>query len=154
MPAERVRKYLLEHGVQYRTNTHDTAYTAHEVAETQHIPDQQMTKATMLMADGGLVMAVLPGDHRVDMDKAKMALGAEVVRLATEAEFSPRFPDCERGAEPPFGALYDVATMVDRQLKSGQITFNDGTHVGTISMARSDYLNVTRPMMVDLAMPS
>jgi Ala-tRNA(Pro) deacylase len=153
MSAELVRKFLMEHGIQYRTHTHPKAYTAQEVAEAEHISGDQMAKPVMLMADDALVMAVVPADHRVDLDRAKTALGAEVVRLATESEFSPSFPDCERGAEPPFGMLYNVATVVDQKLASEQITFNAGTHTTTISMARADYLDVLHPKVVDISMP-
>ena len=73
------------------------------------------------------------------------------VRLATETEFSPHFPDCEVGAEPPFGALYGVPMLVDDTLRSEEITFNAGTNTETLTMALSDYLELTKPLRVDLA---
>lgn len=153
MPAERVRRYLLEHGIPYDIETHSVAYTAREAANAEHIPEHQMAKAVMLKTDDQLVMAVLPGDRQLDLEKARTALGASTSRLATEAEFAPLFPDCEKGAEPPFGALYDVATVVDSRLQSPRITFNAGTHTTSISMALSDYLQLTKPMVVDVASP-
>ena len=113
MSAEKVRSYLMEHGVGYETHTHPVAYTTSEVAEAEHIPGRAMAKPVMLIADGQLVMAVVPGDEKVDLEKAKKTLDVRDVRLAEESEFASRFPDCERGAEPPFGALYDVPTLVD-----------------------------------------
>jgi Ala-tRNA(Pro) deacylase len=151
MSAEKVRSYLLEHGVQYEIHAHPTTYTTSEVAEAVHVPGGQMAKVVMLMADDRLVMAVVSGNQMVDLDKARAALGVETARLATEGESSPLFPDCEKGAEPPFGALYDVATVVDRGLEGPQITFNAGTHSEVITMALSDYLELTKPQLVDLA---
>ena len=104
MSAERVRTYLVRHGVQYEIHTHPIAYTTSEVAQVEHVPREQMAKAVMLMADDRLVMAVISGNQMVDMGKAETGLGADTVRLATEGEFAPLFSDCERGAEPPFGA--------------------------------------------------
>jgi Ala-tRNA(Pro) deacylase len=58
------------------------------------------------------------------------------------------------GAEPPFGALYDVPTLVDRGLNSPRITFAAGTHTETITIGLDDYLNLTHPMRADLAIGS
>ena len=58
------------------------------------------------------------------------------------------------GAEPPFGALYDVPTVVDLSLNSQRITFNAGTHDETITMDLQDYLDVTRPKRADLVIGS
>jgi prolyl-tRNA editing enzyme YbaK/EbsC (Cys-tRNA(Pro) deacylase) len=56
-------------------------------------------------------------------------LAAEVgksVRLAaTEQEFSSLFPDCELGAMPPFGSLYNLPVSVDESLAADEaIVFN------------------------------
>jgi Ala-tRNA(Pro) deacylase len=151
VPAEHVRTYLMEHGVGYETHTHPLAYTTNQVAEAGDISGKEMAKAVMLIAGDRLVMAVIPGDRRVDLQKAERVLGTQRVRLAKEGEFAPSFPDCEPGAEPPFGALYDVPTLVDHGLDSPRITFNAGTHTETITMALEDYLELTKPKRADLA---
>ncbi len=150
MSAERLRTYLMEHGVEYDIHQHAMAYTTPEVAEAEHVSGKEMAKPVMLMADDRLVMAVVPGDRMVDLEKAGKALGAETVRLAEEEEFARSFPDCEPGAEPPFGALYDVPTLVDEALDSPRMTFNAGTHTETISMTVADYLELTNPMRASL----
>ena len=151
MPAQRVRRFLLEHGIPYTTDTHEVAYTAKETATVERVPAQQVAKAVMLKADDRLVMAVLPGHRHVDFDKAAAALGVTTCRLATEGEFAALFPDCEEGAEPPFGALYDVAMVVDSQLQGAGITFSGGSHSTSISMALKDYLSLTKATVLDLA---
>ncbi|MEX1124639.1 MAG: YbaK/EbsC family protein [Acidimicrobiia bacterium] len=151
MSGEQVRTFLMEHGVRYETRVHPRAFTIGEIAEAEHVPGEQMAKAVMVHSDDGLVMAVLPGNQVLDLDKAKTALHSTAVRLASEAEFSSHFPDCEVGAEPPFGALYDVPMLVDQTLQSKEITFNAGTHTETLTVALSDYLELTKPQRVDLA---
>ncbi len=152
MSAEKVRAYLIEHGIDYETSSHAATYTASETAEAEHVSGRQMAKAVLLIADDRLVMAVLPGDRMLDLEKAQIALDAGHVRLAEESEFSPSFPDCEMGAEPPFGALYDVPTLVDEGLDSPRITFTAGTHTETITMGLDDYLELTTPKRADLAL--
>ena len=150
MSAERVRKYLMEHGVDYETHTHPLAYTTSEMAEAENVSGREVAKAVMLMADDLLVMAVVPGDKMVDLEKAIEALGAESVRLAEEDEFAASFPDCDLGAEPPFGGLYNLPTLVDNGLDRPRVTFNAGTHTETITMALGDYLELTKPRRADL----
>jgi Ala-tRNA(Pro) deacylase len=140
----------MEHGVRYETRTHPEAFTTGEVAEAEHVPGKSMAKAVMLMAGERLVMAVIPGNRMLDLDKARETLRVEEIRLAEEREFAPLFPDCEPGAEPPFGALYDVPTLVDLTLDGPRITFSAGTHTDTITMDLGDYLELTHPQRSDV----
>lgn len=154
MSAEQVRKCLLEHGVRYKTHAHATAYTTSETAEAEHVSAKEMAKVVMLMVDDRLVMTVMAGHDALDISKAEAALGGEKVRLANEKEFSPSFPDCEVGAEPPFGFLYELPMLVDHGLDSPMITFKAGTHTETITMALSDYMELSKPQTADLALAS
>lgn len=150
MPAERVRNHLVEHGVAFETHSHPEAYTTSEVAEAGHVAGKEIAKVVILRAEDGLAMAVVPGDKMVDLEKAAAALGSDGVRLAEESEFGQSFPDCDIGAEPPFGSLYEVPTLVDSSLKGPKITFPAGTHTETITMALDDYLELTHPERADL----
>jgi Ala-tRNA(Pro) deacylase len=141
----------MERGVRYEMREHSRAFTIGEIAHAEHVPEESMAKVVMVHSDDGLVMAVLPGNQRLDLDKAKTALNARDVRLATETEFASLFPDSEVGAEPPFGALYDLPMLVDLTLQSEEITFNAGSHAETLTIALSDYLELTKPKMVDLS---
>jgi Ala-tRNA(Pro) deacylase len=151
MTAERVRTHLDERGISYEVMDHPTAYTAQEIAAAEHISGRSFAKPVMLMADGRIVMAVMPGDARVDFDKAPGVLGAKNVRLATEAEFSSLFPDCEAGAEPPFGNLYGVPVYLDEGFESERIVCNAGSHRQTISLRLSDFLALVQPTRTDLS---
>lgn len=151
MSAEKVRGLLMEHGVEYETKTHPTAYTTSETAEAGHLPGKEMAKVVMLISDGNLVMTVVPGDRMIDLEKVQRALGTDDVRLAEEDEFSSSFPDCETGAEPPFGSLYGVPMLVDDRLDSPRITFPAGTHTETITVSLDGYLEVTKPKRADLS---
>jgi Ala-tRNA(Pro) deacylase len=151
MTAERVRTHLDEQGIRYELADHPLAYTAQEVAAAEHVAGETFAKPTLLMADRKLVMAVMPGPLRVDFEKAREALGADEVRLANEAEFSPAFPDSEVGAEPPFGNLYGMPVYTDDRLTASRIVFNAGSHRQTMAMALSDFLEIVRPTRADLA---
>ena len=88
----------------------------------------------------------------MDVDKAAAALGAKEVRLAHEAELAAYFPDCEVGAMPPFGNLYDVPVWADRSLAEDEtIVFRAGTHTDTMSLKYDDYARLAKPNVAAFA---
>ena len=150
--AERVRSHLLEHGIAYEITEHREAFTAQETAAVLHEPGAGVAKAVMLMADGELVMAVLAAPDHVSLSRARAVLGSKEVRLATEEEFGKAFPDCDLGAAPPFGGLYDMPTYLDRRLLDvDTLVFAAGSHRHSMRLALADYLRAVRPTEADLA---
>jgi Ala-tRNA(Pro) deacylase len=62
------------------------------------------------------------------------------VRLLRESEFQGLFPDCEAGAEPPFGGLFGLPVVVDSTLaESDRIVFRAGSHEEAIEMRYEDF---------------
>ena len=151
MSAEKVREYLLTHGISYEIHEHPIAYATSRVAEAEHVSGKSVAKPVILMADDHFVMAVVPGHRRVDLGKVRQAIGCGELRMATEDKFTPAFGDCEAGAEPPIGPLYGMKTIVDRRLTAPTVTFRGGSHTQTISMAHDDYVTLAGAEVVDIA---
>ncbi len=149
---ERLEAYLRENKVPFQVVHHPLAYTAQEVAAAEHVPGKMLAKVVMVFADGKLVMLALPAPYRVDVNKAAAALGAREVRLAHEEEFAAAFPDCEVGAMPPFGNLYDVPVYADKALaEDKEIVFQAGTHTDTVTMKYADFERLVKPKAADFA---
>ncbi len=151
---ERLEAYLREQGVRFEVMPHPEAYTAQEVAAAEHVPGRQFAKVVIAEADGKHVMLVLPASARVDLVRLRSALGAKVVRLSREDEFASRFPDCEAGAMPPFGHLYDVPVYIDRGLSDQpRLVFNACSHRETVAMAAADYQRLAKPKTIEFTAP-
>src|SRR3989304_5104016 len=149
---ERLEAYRRENKVPFQVQHHPQAFTAQEIAASEHIPGKLLAKVVMVLADGKMVMLALPAPYRVDLAKAAAVLGAKEVRLAREEEFAAAFPDCEVGAMPPFGNLYDVPVYVDKALvEDDTIVFNAGTHTDTISMKYADFERLVKPRVAEFA---
>ncbi len=100
----------------------------------------------MVDIDGKLAMAVLPASLRVDLAQLKGSTGAEHVELARESEFADRFPECELGAMPPFGNLYDMEVFADVSLiEDEQIAFNGGTHSELVQLPYQAFVDLVHP---------
>lgn len=148
---ERLEAYLRENNVQYQTQHHPTAYTAQEVAASEHLPGKMLVKVVMVLANGDMTVLALPAPQQVDLAKLRVVLGKEV-RLAREEEFSHVFPECEVGAMPPFGNLYNVPVYVEKSLTEDEtIVFQAGTHADTMSIQYKDFERLVQPQVAEFA---
>ncbi len=155
MPAKKLKEFLDRNKVKYVAISHSPSYTAQEIAASAHVPGREMAKTVIVKVDGRMAMAVLPAPHKVDFKLLKNALGASSVELATEKEFSDRFPECEPGAMPPFGNLYDMDVYVAQKLtEDEEIAFNAGSHTELVKLSYGDFARLVKPKVVKFAMGS
>ena len=152
MPLSKLRKFLDSHHIKYLVISHSRAYTAQGVAALAHVSGKQLAKTVIIKIDGMLAMVVVPASLHVDMARLRKVTGALTVELATEGEFRDAFPDCELGAMPPFGNLYDMRVYADVTLADfEEITFTAGTHRELVRMNWGDMLRLVNPTVDDLA---
>lgn len=152
MPAKKLKRFLDENHIRYVSIRHSPAYTAQETAASAHIPGKEVAKTVMLFVDGEMAMAVLPSTRMLDLELLRHAADAESVTLATENQFKDRFPDCEAGAMPPFGNLYELPVYADRSLTlDEQIAFNAGSHAELIQLAYDDFERLVHPIVAEFA---
>ncbi|HEU5315126.1 MAG TPA: YbaK/EbsC family protein [Chloroflexota bacterium] len=151
---ETLERYLRDQGVPFQVQRHPLAYTAREVAASEHVPARSMAKVVMMVAGDRPIMLVLPADERVHLGAVAYVTETKTPRLAREDELARWFPDCATGAMPPFGNLYEIPVYVDEALtKDDLIYFQAGTHADTISMKYADYERLVSPMVGSFAAP-
>jgi Ala-tRNA(Pro) deacylase len=96
---------------------------------------------------------VLPAPAQVDLDKVRALLKAKEARRAREFEFAQLFADCDVGAMPPFGNIYQVPVYIDRSLvDEPYIVFQAGTHHTTLKIAMTDYQRLVSPVIGDFSL--
>ena len=155
MPINRLRTFLDSHNAKYIVISHSVAYTAQGIAALAHISGKELAKTVVVNLDGQLAMAVVPASCQVDMNLLRAAVGAKTTALASELEFKNKFPDCETGAMPPFGNLYDMPVFADESLaQDREIAFNAGSHRELIQLAWKDFVDLVRPRLVKLVRTS
>ncbi|MBN2485460.1 MAG: YbaK/EbsC family protein [Bacteroidales bacterium] len=150
MPSERIKEYLNSHRINYSVIPHSKAFTSQEIAASAHISGNEFAKTVMIKVDGQLAMAVLPASYKINFRILSDIVGSKNVELASEEEFRFRFPDCEVGAMPPFGNLWNMNVYVSERLAyNNDIVFNAGLHTELIRMAYSDFEQLVRPRVVN-----
>ncbi len=148
----RVVEFLDKSAVPYEISEHPPTFTAQQMAAVEHEPGQFVAKPVIIKADGEYLMCVLSACCKIDLGELKDQLGADSVELAQEAQIGGMFDDCELGAEPPFGNLYDLPTVMDRALeRDDHIKFQAGTHEKAISMSMDDYRRLVEPKVLEFS---
>jgi Ala-tRNA(Pro) deacylase len=148
---DKLINYLNQKRVAYEIIHHPEAFTAQTIAQAEHVKGRHHAKVVMVKSGGEHLMAVLPADSRVDLEKLENLTG-KPASLESEAEFKGLFPDCAPGAMPPFGDLYGVPTYVDKTLtEEDYIVFEAGTHTDAMKLSYSDYERAAKPKIGEFA---
>ncbi|MGA9660445.1 MAG: YbaK/EbsC family protein, partial [Pseudomonas alloputida] len=86
------------------------------------------------------IMAVLPANRHLDMDKVRMS-GAW--HLTRESGLPSLFNDCERGAVPALGDAYQIKMLLDPSLtRQGDVYLEAGDHDHLIHMSMEQYMKL------------
>ena len=152
MPLSKLETYLRNQDVSFNKIVHHKTYTAQRTAADTHISGKEIAKTVIVKIDSQLCMVVLPGDMQIDLGLLKEATYAKSLRLATEIEFKDQFENCEVGAMPPFGNLYNMPVFVAEALKKDVfIAFNAGTHSLLVQMKYADFERLVNPIIIKTA---
>ena len=148
----RCLKLLKRNGIRYSHSIHPTAYTSLDVASAERIAPHTLTKTVVYSGDNGYGMLLLPADFVVDFGEVRKLLGLSVARLAPEAELPDLFPDCELGAMPPFGNLFQMPVLMDESLTDQEfIAFTAGTHRDVLRMSTPDFRRLVNPLVASFS---
>ena len=149
--CSRLQAFLEREGVAYTAVDHPLAFSAQDVARAVHVGARTMVKTIVVDADGRTYMVAVAASQRVSPRKLQDALGASHVRLKREDDLAAIFEDCEPGAMPPFGVLYDMPVVADPVLWMDEdIEFNAGDHLTVVKMKFADYVRLVHPIQAEI----
>ena len=147
----KILDYLSAAEVDFELRHHEERFTAQEEAAAGHIPGHMFAKTVVVRADGEHILLVLPASHRVDLDRLRDDLGTRP-GIVPEDEMAELFPDCDVGAEPPFGSQYGLRTIADSHLtKQKRIAVRACNHREIVLLAWEDYERLEEPEIASFA---
>ena len=145
--------YLKRNGIRYSHSMHSPAFTARDVASTERMPADKLVNTVVYSGNNGYGLLLMPADYIVDFGEVQRLLGLTQIRLATEPELRALFPDCEVGAMPPFGNLFNMPVLVDENTASAEfMAFKAGTHRDVIRMSGADFHTLVNPLVAPFAL--
>lgn len=148
MIPDSIIQYLQRHHVPFERRSHLRAITAQALAQSLHVSGFQVAKTVVLHAQDRLWLCVASAPDTLDLGRVAETIGCRRVRLAEESEFADLFPQCEVGAEPPFGQLYGLPVVVDEHLRGAErLWFRAGSHGEAIELRFEDFLHLEEPLL-------
>ncbi|MCW3474340.1 aminoacyl-tRNA deacylase [Limobrevibacterium gyesilva] len=142
--ANRLRQYLDNQGVAYDVVAHPRTLTTSGSAHSAHVAGSKVAKPVVVHHELGYVLAVVPSTHRVELGTLQSLLDRRL-GLATEAEVTGLFNDCEIGAIPPVGAAYGVPVVVDESLSDApDVYFEAGDHATLVHVSGAAFRALTK----------
>jgi Ala-tRNA(Pro) deacylase len=143
-----VTEYLERKGVPFELIPHEKTYTTIDEARALGIEADAVVKTLLLDTASGHVLAVIPGDRRLNMRLVEDVVGDKHAHLATEQEIERDLPGIELGSLPPLGGLLKMHAYVDPEvLQHETIVFAAGTQTESIR-ARSEDVFRDEPITV------
>ena len=133
---------LRDEGVEFGLTRHEPVTTSAEAAAVRGAELRSGAKAMLVKGKGGLVLAVLAADRKVDWKRLAPLVGGKGARFANDEELEAA-TGLTKGAVPPFGRLFGLRTLYDESLlEIEKVNFNAGTHTDSIAMRRDDLIRV------------
>jgi Ala-tRNA(Pro) deacylase len=149
---ERLVDLLEANHARFRVIEHPAEGRSELVASLRGTKPGQGAKAMFCRSVGTFVLAVLPGDRKLDFRKVADAVGKRKAGLATPEE-AVRETGCVIGAIPPFSFSPGITLVVDPALieNHDEIAFNAGRLDRSMVLDAQDYLRIARPLVRPLS---
>ena len=144
---EKIIKLLEDNGIVFQLFEHEPVFTSEQAAKIRNTQMKQGAKAIIFSADGKSILAVVPGDRRVDAKVFKKLYDIKDLRLLTADEVK-ELTGLEIGAIPPLGNVMNLQTYADACLfENEEIVFNAGAHTKSILMKAKDFQELAKPII-------
>lgn len=141
--AQTVINQLNQYEIPYQTVHHPYSISSLNSAHTAHIPANQLVKSVILKDSSGYLMALLPSDKYIFISELRSILGRNI-ELASEAEVSTLFQDCDLGAVPPVGNAYGMEMIVDFGLDNcSDVYIEAGNHEDLLHLSGESFNRLT-----------
>lgn len=142
--APTLRHYLNTNQINYEVLPHSHTMTSKSTAQAANIPGDCLAKSVVFEDEKGYLMAVIPASHHIEIGVLSLQMGRRL-GLATEAELSRLFTDCELGAIPPIGNEYGIDVIIDDTLSdSPEVYFEAGDHTDVVHVNGRDFARMMR----------
>lgn len=150
--------FLEQHGVKYRLIDHEPEGRTEIISAIRGNPLAAAAKCIILMVKIGkkvtrYVLAVVPGDTKVDMNAVKALLEGTYVSFAP-TDVAERLAGSQTGTILPFTFDPALELMVDPALlEHEELYFNVARLDQSIVIRSKDYVTVARPRLEKIAQP-
>ncbi len=112
MSANMFKEYLTSHNIKdiQPIELKESTHTAEEAAKANGVKVSNIVKSLFLISDINKIIALVPGDKRIDIEKLDLELGAKY-KMA-DADTVKHLTGYSIGGVPPFGHKNSFSTYI------------------------------------------
>lgn len=143
--SARLNEYLNDNKIDYELVPHPHSFSSLSSAIAANISPAQLAKAVILEDhEGRRMMAVLSANHKVSLRNLGDKLNRDL-RLIEEKEVYEMFGDCQKGAIPSLGEVYNLEAVYDDLLvEAKEIYIEAGDHNTLVHLSREDFVKLIK----------
>ncbi|MCW7941469.1 prolyl-tRNA synthetase [Streptomyces hygroscopicus] len=153
---ERLKDLLDSGAASYRTIRHEPEGRTEAASRLRRHPSAQAAKSIVVRVATGkrsrrYVLAVVPGDRRVDLSALAVRYGGREASFAAR-EVAERLAGSVSGSITPFAFSAELDLLVDEGLLvHDEIYFNAGRLDVSVALSVADYVQLARPAVAAIA---
>ncbi len=143
-----INKYGLDAKILYFKNT---VRTVEEAAKEARVHPEVIVKTLVLLGDGEPVIAIIPGDKRLDYRKVKAALNVRKVKLADKNTIRKLFNVGIGEMTPLMERVKYVKCIIDKNVTSkDRVIAGGGSLYTLVDVKVNDLIRILKPIITDI----
>ncbi len=147
---EDIKNLLEKADVEFQVIEHAPVYTSEDASKIRDTSLAIGAKSLIWYADKSPILAVVPGNKKLNLKKFKQAFGFKDLRFATPEEVEG-LTGLKIGSIPPIGKVLGLTSYFDESfLHDSQVAFNAGLHTVSILMEAKNLIKVEDPLLANI----
>ena len=147
---ETILSALKAQEIEYEVFEHDPVYTCPQMANFLKTDEAHIAKSMIVKkSDGTYLLAVLPGNRKIDFHRLGQVTKAAPVTLAPKEE-AEDIAQCSVGCVYPLGNIINLETFFDSAiLRQEYVYFNPGSHTKSVKISTKALTKLAKPTVAE-----
>jgi len=147
---EKILSALKAQGIEYEVFEHEPVYTCPQMANFLKTDEAHIAKSMIVKkSDGTYMLAVLPGNRKINFHRLGVVTKAAPVILAPKKE-AEEIAQCSVGCVYPLGNIINLETLFDSAiLRLEYVYFNPGSHTKSVKISTQTLTRLVNPTLAE-----
>jgi len=147
---EKILSALKAQGIEYEVFEHEPVYTCPQMANFLKTDEAHIAKSMIVKkSDGTYMLAVLPGNRKINFHRLGVVTKAAPVILAPKKE-AEEIAQCSVGCVYPLGNIINLETLFDSAiLRLEYVYFNPGSHTKSVKISTQALTKLVNPTLAE-----
>ena len=147
---EKILSSLKAEGIAYDVFEHKPVYNCPQMAKFLNTDEAHIAKSMIVKkSDGTYLLAVLPGNKKIDFHRLGTVTKSAPVILAPKEE-AEKIARCSVGCVYPLGNMINLETLFDSEiLRQEYVYFNPGSHTKSVKISTQALIKLANPTVAE-----